>query len=37
MIFCKKNIMLLLLAVGFAFTANNAIAANSVQKVKKVK
>ena len=36
MIFCKKNIVLLL-AVGFAFTANNAIAANSVQKVKKVK
>lgn len=36
MIFCKKNIVLLL-AVGFAFTASNAIAANSVQKVKKVK
>ena len=36
MIFCKKNI-LLLLAVGFAFTANNAIATNSVRKVKKVK
>lgn len=37
MIFCKKSIVLLLLAVGFAFTANNTIAANSVQKVKKVK
>lgn len=36
MIFCKKNIVLLL-AVGFVFTANNAIAANSAQKVKKVK
>ena len=36
MIFCKKNIVLLL-AVGFAFTANNAIATNSIQKVKKVK